>query len=130
MKVTKIDGISHKKFEDEGKLVRYTGNFNIKNEMKERLEKLKELKLSNYVKNPENVKNKDKNKEKETKSRRENLKKYFSEIILRKKEEKYLLKKTRKFKNITEEINYDDIKKRENQQKIFDVLMKMIKKKY
>ena len=121
MKVTKIDGISHKKFEDEGKLVKFTGHFNIKNEMKERLEKLKELKLSNYVKNPENVKNKDKNKEEETKSRRENLKKYFSEIILRKKEEKYLLKKTRKFKNITEEINYDDIKKGENQQKIFDI---------
>ena len=36
--------------------------------------------------------------------------------------EKYLLKKTRKFKDITEEINYDDIKKGENQQKIFDVL--------
>ena len=129
MKVTKIDGISHKKFEDEGKLVRYTGNFNIKNEMKERLEKLKELKLSNYIKNPENVKNKDKNKEKETKSRRENLKKYFSEIILRKKEEKYLLKKTRKFKNITEEINYDDIKKRENQQKIFDVLKELLEQR-
>ena len=129
MKVTKIDGISHKKFEDEGKLVRFTGNFNIKNEMKERLEKLKELKLSNYIKNPENVKNKDKNKEKETKSRRENLKKYFSEIILRKKEEKYLLKKTRKFKNITEEINYDDIKKRENQQKIFDVLKELLEQR-
>lgn len=129
MKVTKIDGISHKKFEDEGKLVRFTGNFNIKNEMKERLEKLKELKLSNYIKNPENVKNKDKNKEKETKSRRENLKKYFSEIILRKKEEKYLLKKTRKFKDITEEINYDDIKKGENQQKIFDVLKELLEQR-
>lgn len=129
MKVTKIDGISHKKFEDEGKLVKFTGHFNIKNEMKERLEKLKELKLSNYVKNPENVKNKDKNKEEETKSRRENLKKYFSEIILRKKEEKYLLKKTRKFKNITEEINYDDIKKGENQQKIFDILKELLKQR-
>ena len=129
MKVTKIDGISHKKFEDEGKLVKFTGNFNIKNEMKERLERLKELKLSNYIKNPENVKNKDKNKEEETKSRRENLKKYFSEIILRKKEEKYLLKKTRKFKNITEEINYDDIKKRENQQKIFDVLKELLEQR-
>ena len=129
MKVTKIDGISHKKFEDEGKLVRFTGNFNIKNEMKERLEKLKELKLSNYIKNPENVKNKDKNKEEETKSRRKNLKKYFSEIILRKKEEKYLLKKTRKFKDITEEINYDDIKKGENQQKIFDVLKELLEQR-
>ena len=84
MKVTKIDGISHKKFEDEGKLVKFTGHFNIKNEMKERLEKLKELKLSNYVKNPENVKNKDKNKEEETKSRRENLKKYLKKILLKK----------------------------------------------
>ena len=66
MKVTKIDGISHKKFENEGKLVKSTDNQGKNNEMKERLNKLKELKLSNYIKNPENVKNEDKNVEKET----------------------------------------------------------------
>ena len=99
MKVTKIDGISHKKFENEGKLVKSTDNQGKNNEMKERLNKLKELKLSNYIKNPENVKNEDENVEKETKQRRKNLKNFFSEIILRKENEKYVLIKTKKFKN-------------------------------
>ena len=121
MKVTKIDGLSHKKFEDEGKLVKFKNNKNI-NEIKERLKKLKELKLDNYIKNPENVKNKDKDAEKETKIRRTNLKKYFSEIILRKEDEKYILKKTKKFKNINQEIDYYDVKSKKNQQEIFDVL--------
>lgn len=121
MKVTKIDGLSHKKFEVEGKLVKFRDNKNI-NEMKERLKKLKELKLDNYIKNPENVKNKDKDAEKETKIRRTNLKKYFSEIILRKEDEKYILKKTKKFKNINQEIDYYDVKSKKNQQEIFDVL--------
>ena len=121
MKVTKIDGLSHKKFEVEGKLVKFRDNKNI-NEMKERLKKLKELKLDNYIKNPENVKNKDKDAENETKKRRNNLKKYFSEIILRKEDEKYILKKTKKFKNINQEIDYYDVKSKKNQQEIFDVL--------
>ncbi len=125
MKVTKIDGLSHKKFEDEGKLVKFRDNKNI-NEMKERLEKLKELKLDNYIKNPENVKNEDKEAEKETKIRRTNLKKYFSEIILREKDKKYLLVKTKKFKNINQEMDYYDIKKKENQQEIFDVLKEIL----
>lgn len=126
MKVTKIDGISHKKFEDEGKLVRFTGNFNIKNEMKERLEKLKELKLSNYIKNPENVKNEDENVEKETKQRRKNLKTFFSEIILRKENEKYMLIKTKKFKNTNQEIDFYDIKSKERRQEIFDALNEIL----
>ena len=125
MKVTKIDGLSHKKFEDEGKLVKFKNNKNI-NEIKERLKKLKELKLDNYIKNPENVKNKDKDAEKETKIRRTNLKKYFSEIILRKEDEKYILKKTKKFKNINQEIDYYDVKSKKNQQEIFDVLKEIL----
>ena len=128
MKVTKIDGLSHKKFEDEGKLVKFKNNKNI-NEIKERLKKLKELKLDNYIKNPENVKNKDKDAEKETKIRRTNLKKYFSEIILRKEDEKYILKKTKKFKNINQEIDYYDVKSKKNQQEIFDVLKEILELK-
>ena len=128
MKVTKIDGISHKKFEDEGKLVKFRNNKNI-NEIKERLKKLKELKLDNYIKNPENVKNKDKDAEKETKIRRTNLKKYFSEIILRKEDEKYILKKTKKFKDINQEIDYYDVKSKKNQQEIFDVLKEILELK-
>ena len=128
MKVTKIDGLSHKKFEDEGKLVKFKNNKNI-NEIKERLKKLKELKLDNYIKNPENVKNKDKDAEKETKIRRTNLKKYFSEIILRKEDEKYILKKTKKFKDINQEIDYYDVKSKKNQQEIFDVLKEILELK-
>lgn len=128
MKVTKIDGLSHKKFEDEGKLVKFRNNKNI-NEIKERLKKLKELKLDNYIKNPENVKNKDKDAEKETKIRRTNLKKYFSEIILRKEDEKYILKKTKKFKDINQEIDYYDVKSKKNQQEIFDVLKEILELK-
>ena len=39
MKVTKIDGLSHKKFEDEGKLVKFKNNKNI-NEIKEKHRRL------------------------------------------------------------------------------------------
>ena len=126
MKVTKIDGISHKKFENEGKLVKSTDNQGKNNEMKERLNKLKELKLSNYIKNPENVKNEDKNVEKETKQRRKNLKTFFSEIILRKENEKYVLIKTKKFKNTNQEIDFYDIKSKEKRQEIFDALNEIL----
>ena len=137
MKVTKIDGLSHKKFEDKGKLVKFNNenkeeksnndsNKETKTEMEKRIEKLKELKLDNYIKNPENAKNEDKNTEEETKIRRTNLKKYFSEIILREEDEKYVLVKSKKFKNINQEIDYYDIKKKENQQEIFNVLKEIL----
>ena len=126
MKVTKIDGISHKKFKNEGKLVKSTDNQGKNNEMKERLNKLKELKLSSYIKNPENVKNEDKNVEKETKQRRKNLKTFFSEIILRKENEKYVIIKTKKFKNTNQEIDFYDIKSKERRQEIFDALNEIL----
>lgn len=126
MKVTKIDGISHKKFKNEGKLVKSTDNQGKNNEMKERLNKLKELKLSNYIKNPENVKNEDENVEKETKQRRKNLKTFFSEIILRKENEKYVIIKTKKFKNTNQEIDFYDIKSKERRQEIFDALNEIL----
>ncbi len=126
MKVTKIDGISHKKFKNEGKLVKSTDNQGKNNEMKERLNKLKELKLSNYIKNPENVKNEDENVEKETKQRRKNLKTFFSEIILRKENEQYVIIKTKKFKNTNQEIDFYDIKSKERRQEIFDALNEIL----
>ena len=54
MKVTKIDGISHKKFKNEGKLVKSTDNQGKNNEMKERLNKLKELNELNEKNNLNN----------------------------------------------------------------------------
>ena len=84
MKVTKIDGLSHKKFEDEGKLVKIE-DASQKNETLERLENLKGIKLGSYIKNPDKTKNKD------NKKRRKGLKEYFSEITLRKENEKYVL---------------------------------------
>ena len=125
MKVTKIDGLSHKKFEDEGKLVNFE-DIDQKNKMKERLEKLKEIKLGNYIKNPDNVRNKNKKAENETKSRRKGLKEYFSEITLRKENEKYVLLKGKKLKSIKNYIKDSDIKAKDNQKEIFDVLKRIL----
>ncbi len=125
MKVTKIDGLSHKKFEDEGKLVK-NEDIDQKNKMKERLEKLKEIKLGNYIKNPNNVRNKDKKAENETKTRRKELKEYFSEITLRKENEKYVLLKGKKLKEIKNNIKDSDIKAKDNQKEIFDVLKRIL----
>lgn len=125
MKVTKIDGLSHKKFEDEGKLVKFE-DIDQKNKMKERLEKLKEIKLGNYIKNPDNVRNKDKKAENETKTRRKGLKEYFSEITLRKENEKYVLLKGKKLKEIENYIKDSDIKAKDNQKEIFDVLKRIL----
>lgn len=125
MKVTKIDGLSHKKFEDEGKLVK-NEDIDQKNKMKERLEKLKEIKLGNYIKNPDNVRNKNKEAENKTKSRRKGLKEYFSEITLRKENEKYVLLKGKKLKEIEKYIKDSDIKAKDNQKEIFDILKRIL----
>ena len=120
MKVTKIDGLSHKKFEDEGKLVKIE-DASQKNETLERLEKLKEIKLGNYIKNP------DKTKDKDNKKRRKGLKEYFSEITLRKENEKYVLLKGKKLKKINNDIKDTDIKVKYKKEEVFDVLKKILK---
>ena len=114
MKVTKIDGLSHKKFENEGKLIKIK-DASQKNETKERLEKLKEIKLGNYIKNP------DKTKDKDNKKRRKELKEYFSEITLRKENGKYVLLKSKKLKKINNNIKDTDIKVKHKKEEVFDV---------
>lgn len=120
MKVTKIDGLSHKKFEDEGKLIKIK-DASQKNETKERLEKLKEIKLGNYIKNP------DKTKDKDNKKRRKGLKEYFSEITLRKENEKYVLLKGKKLKKINNDIKDTDIKAKDKKEEVFDILKEILK---
>ena len=119
MKVTKIDGLSHKKFEDEGKLVKIE-DASQKNETLERLEKLKEIKLGNYIKNP------DKTKDKDNKKRRKELKEYFSEITLRKENGKYVLLKSKKLKKINNNIKDTDIKVKHKKEEVFDVLKEIL----
>jgi len=119
MKVTKIDGLSHKKFENEGKLIKIK-DASQKNETKERLEKLKEIKLGNYIKNP------DKTKDKDNKKRRKELKEYFSEITLRKENGKYVLLKSKKLKKINNNIKDTDIKVKHKKEEVFDVLKEIL----
>ena len=120
MKVTKIDGLSHKKFEDEGKLVKIE-DASQKNETLERLENLKGIKLGNYIKNPDKTKNKD------NKKRRKGLKEYFSEITLRKENEKYVLLKSKKLKKINNDIKDTDIKAKDKKEEVFDILKEILK---
>ena len=120
MKVTKIDGLSHKKFEDEGKLVKIE-DASQKNETLERLENLKGIKLGNYIKNPDKTKNKD------NKKRRKGLKEYFSEITLRKENEKYVLLKGKKLKKINNDIKDTDIKAKDKKEEVFDILKEILK---
>jgi hypothetical protein len=120
MKVTKIDGLSHKKFEDEGKLVKIE-DASQKNETLERLENLKGIKLGNYIKNTDKTKNKD------NKKRRKGLKEYFSEITLRKENEKYVLLKGKKLKKINNDIKDTDIKAKDKKEEVFDILKEILK---
>ena len=120
MKVTKIDGLSHKKFEDEGKLVKIE-DASQKNETLERLENLKGIKLGSYIKNPDKTKNKD------NKKRRKGLKEYFSEITLRKENEKYVLLKGKKLKKINNDIKDTDIKAKDKKEEVFDILKEILK---
>ena len=73
MKITKIDGISHKKYIKEGKLVKSTSE---ENKTDERLSELLTIRLDTYIKNPDNA------SEKENRIRRENLKEFFSNKVL------------------------------------------------
>ena len=52
MKVTKVDGISHKKYIEEGKLVKSTSE---ENRTSERLSELLSIRLDIYIKNPDNA---------------------------------------------------------------------------
>ena len=98
MKVTKVDGISHKKYIEEGKLVKSTSE---ENRTGERLSELLSIRLDIYIKNPDNA------SEEENRIRRENLKKFFSNKVLHLKDSVLYLK-NRKEKNAVQDKNYSE----------------------
>ena len=98
MKVTKVDGISHKKYIEEGKLVKSTSE---ENRTSERLSELLSIRLDIYIKNPDNA------SEEENRIRRENLKKFFSNKVLHLKDSVLYLK-NRKEKNGVQDKNYSE----------------------
>ena len=98
MKITKIDGISHKKYIKEGKLVKSTSE---ENKTDERLSELLTIRLDTYIKNPDNA------SEEENRIRRENLKKFFSNKVLHLKDSVLYLK-NRKEKNAVQDKNYSE----------------------
>lgn len=98
MKVTKVDGISHKKYIEEGKLVKSTSE---ENRTSERLSELLSIRLDIYIKNPDNA------SEEENRIRRENLKKFFSNKVLHLKDSVLYLK-NRNEKNAVQDKNYSE----------------------
>ena len=98
MKITKIDGISHKKYIKEGKLVKSTSE---ENKTDERLSELLTIRLDTYIKNPDNA------SEEENRIRRENLKEFFSNKILYLKDG-ILYLKDRREKNQLQNKNYSE----------------------
>ena len=98
MKVTKVDGISHKKYIEEGKLVKSTSE---ENRTSERLSELLSIRLDIYIKNPDNA------SEEENRIRRENLKKFFSNKVLHLKDSVLYLK-NRNEKNTVQDKNYSE----------------------
>ena len=98
MKITKIDGISHKKYIKEGKLVKSTSE---ENKTDERLSELLTIRLDTYIKNPDNA------SEEENRIRRENLKEFFSNKVLYLKDG-ILYLKDRREKNQLQNKNYSE----------------------
>ena len=98
MKITKIDGISHKKYIKEGKLVKSTSE---ENKTDERLSELLTIRLDTYIKNPDNA------SEEENRIRRENLKEFFSNKVLHLKDG-ILYLKDRREKNQLQNKNYSE----------------------
>ena len=99
MKVTKVDGISHKKYIEEGKLVKSTSE---ENRTSERLSELLSIRLDIYIKNPSNTETK------ENKKRIGKLKKFFSNKMVYLKDNTLSLKNGKK-ENIDREYSETDI---------------------
>lgn len=101
MKVTKVNGLTHKKFEEIGKIVSFESKNKNENLIDQRLEELKELRLDSYL-------NKVNNKEDAILKK---LKRFFSEIRLREKDGMYILIKTKKFNNEGLDLSAEKLKK-------------------
>ena len=99
MKVTKVDGISHKKYTSEGRLVKSESE---ENRTDERLSALLNMRLDMYIKNPSSTETK------ETEKRIRKLKKFFSNKMVYLKDNTLKLKNGKK-ENIDREYSETDI---------------------
>jgi len=99
MKVTKVGGISHKKYTSEGRLVKSESE---ENRTDERLSALLNMRLDMYIKNPSNTETK------ENKKRIGKLKKFFSNKMVYLKDNTLSLKNGKK-ENIDREYSETDI---------------------
>lgn len=118
MKITKIDGISHKKYEEKGKLIK--SNEIEKDVIEERFndieKKTKELFLKTFVKNYEKC-------EEQNKERREKAKNYFSKVKLIVDNKKITI-----FNENTEKIEIEGFNEYDvRDEKYFNVLNKILK---
>lgn len=117
MKVTKVNGLTHKKFEEMGKIVSFESKNKNENLTDQRLEELKELRLDGYL-------NKVDDKEDVV---LKNLKRFFSEIRLREKDGMYILVKTKKFNNEGLDLSAEKLKKYVKPVKKYLVLNEILK---
>lgn len=99
MKVTKVGGISHKKYTSEGRLVKSESE---ENRTDERLSALLNMRLDMYIKNPSSTETK------ETEKRIRKLKKFFSNKMVYLKDNTLKLKNGKK-ENIDREYSETDI---------------------
>lgn len=113
MKITKNRDLSHRKFEEKGKIISITKDKKDDKLLENRLEELKELRLEKFLKNFKNVKE---------------INSYFSEIRLKKIDGNYILLKTDKFKKIEykNKKKINQFLKEENENEKFKMLQKIL----
>ena len=102
MKITKVDGISHKKFEKKGKLLKKGDENDV---IEERLKDLLRIRLDKYIKKPVEVNDSKLDEtQKENKKRRKELQKIFSQMIITKENGSFKINRIKKHsKNNIEE---------------------------
>lgn len=123
MKITKIDGISHKKYEEKGKLVTDNQSDFTEERFKNIEEKSKEMfekTLDFYIKDSERCKE-------HNKKRRKALKDFFSQILIKLNDENKIDINVNSNNNFDEKIlenfNYTDVRN----EKYFNILEKILK---
>ena len=116
MKVTKVGGISHKKYTSEGRLVKSESE---ENRTDERLSALLNMRLDMYIKNPSNTETK------ETEKRIRKLKKLFSNKMVYLKDNTLKLKNGKKENSNREYFETDILESDVRDKKNFAVLKKI-----
>ena len=94
MKITKVDGVSHKKFEEKGKLLKKGDENDV---IEERLKNLLRIRLDKYIKKPVEVNDSKLDEtQKENKKRRKELQKIFSQMVITKENGSFKINRIKK----------------------------------